>query len=697
MSDQQPPHAPRSVAAIERPAMRAERRLRLSRAFDWGTSASCGSLVAVAVVLVLRKTHHLHEGASKVALVSAAVLVLGAALIAYMRPLPAWAGAIALDRFHGLSDRLASALSFARLPPSARTPFMEAAISDALTVAPTVRPHMAAPLRMPRDWVAATGLACAVAIIAVFEVRVHSPPASARTIEPVEVTADDLDAMRDFLRKVQETDQSDEVKAATEEFNQLINDLAARHLDRTEAFRRMQALEDRLLEGRDADKKALEEAFQKIGEEMKKAELTRPAGEALDTKNLADASRALAELATKLREHGGNVDKQQLQSMRDALKKASESAQNREESLAKRRDELEKQLLQQKRSSPDGGAGEEEKSLLQKRERELERLSRQEQEQSQARRQLDRLDRELAQAAEDLMRDLGASAKDLDQGAEDINRMAKQEMTDEEKDQLRQKLEDLRQMLRQQGQGGQQQMVRLRRFQSRARGGGQQGGRGGQSQESQGPAQGGEGDESGQQGQQGQGGQQGQDGQQGQGQQGQNGQGQQGQGGQGNSGQNGQGQQAGSSGGETWILGPHGEKILMISQGQGGQGQGQGNGGSGQGQSGSNSWGTGHDGNLQGRATAPKVSTEDSQIAGQDTGQGASRSEVIQGAAERGFASRRYTKVYQEYHSVAEEALDKDEVPGGYRFYVRRYFELIRPRDGTSQAPPAASPPDEHR
>ena len=120
----------------------------------------------------------------------------------------------------------------------------------------------------------------------------------------------------------------------------------------------------------------------------------------------------------------------------------------------------------------------------------------------------------------------------------------------------------------------------------------------------------------------------------------------------------------------------------MLSQGQGqGQGQGQ-NGGQGQGGTPNpHGWGTGHDGQTQGAATNPKVGTQDTQVAGQDTGQGASRSEVIQGAAERGFASRGYTKVYREYHTVAEEALNKDEIPGGYRFYVRRYFQLIRPRD----------------
>ena len=92
-------------------------------------------------------------------------------------------------------------------------------------------------------------------------------------------------------------------------------------------------------------------------------------------------------------------------------------------------------------------------------------------------------------------------------------------------------------------------------------------------------------------------------------------------------------------------------------------------------------WGTGHDEHVQGQAHSIKSGTEDTQVAGQDTGQGSSRSEVIQGAAERGFTSRGYQKVYREYHTVAEEALNKDEIPGGYRFYVRRYFQLIRPRE----------------
>ena len=76
------------------------------------------------------------------------------------------------------------------------------------------------------------------------------------------------------------------------------------------------------------------------------------------------------------------------------------------------------------------------------------------------------------------------------------------------------------------------------------------------------------------------------------------------------------------------------------------------------------------------------MGTQDSELQGADSAKGASRSQVIFGAAERGFTSRPYQRVYTEYHQVAEESLSKDDVPGGYRFYVKRYFQLIRPREG---------------
>ena len=656
---------PLLLDAIEGPARRAERRLRIRRAILWGAKALAAGLVLAAIILILRKTGVIGERFCRVGLIVAGVQVFIVSTIAYFQRLPRRAGAVALDRFHGLADRLASALSFGELNEGERTPFMLAAIEDALDHANKVDPKRAVPMIAPAEWPFHAVMVVVLIAISIFEVRKHQPVMSARTIDAVVVNEDDLDAYREFSRELDQKLQTDEAKAAIQEFNQLLEDLANKRLDRTEAFRRMQQLEDKLLQGHEADAKALEEALKKMGEELKKSELSKPTGEALSDKNLEAAEKALKDLAKKLRDENGKVDKAQLEKLREALKKASEENAKRAEALAAKREELKQDLLKQKQKMGDAGASEQEKSLLQKKERELERLEREHEQQQKAQRELDRLDRELQKAAEDLMKDLGLSANDLDNAAQDINRMAKQEMSQEEKEQLRQKLQELREMLRQQSQGGGGQQARLRVFQQRAHGQGQ--GQGGQQQ-------------GGQQGQ----GQEGQ-GQQGQGQQGQ-GQGQNGQG-------QGQGQGQGGQGGETWILGPNGEKILMITKGQG-QGGGQ-NGGQGQGQNKGPGWGTGHDPNVQGKeGTNPKVGTQDTQVQGNDTGQGGTRSEVILGAAERGFKNRGYQKVYREYHTVAEEALNKDEIPGGYRFYVRRYFQLIRPRDegGGAAPPPSESP-----
>jgi hypothetical protein len=667
------------IERIRRLAQAAERRIRLGRALRVGAKALCGALGVAIVALCLRKLGLLHESWTRFVLIADGVAVLVAVAVAWAWKLPAQAGARALDRHHDLHDRLASALAFDARPASERTDFMVAAIEDAIEAAPRVKPSAAVPIRAPRSALPATGLAALLALVSFFEVHTKVAIVHAATIEPVEMAADDLDDVKDFLKQLQQRDQSDDTKAAVEEFNKLVDDIANKRLDRTEAFRRMESLEQKLLTGSDADKKSLEDQLAQIGEELKKADLTRPAGESMTEAKLDQARDAMRDLAKKLREQGGTLDKQKLDQMREALKKAAADAERRQQAIEQRRQELADDILKRKeamKNRPDGGADEEE-SLLKKKERELERLDRELDQQKNSGRQLDRLDRELEKAAEDLMKDMNMSADDLDQGADDINHIQQEQMTQEQKEELRQKLEEMRQLMRQQGQGGKGQMVRLQRFGRMARG--QQGQGGPKGQQGQGQqGQGGQGQGQDGQGEDGQGGQQGQAGNQGQGQQGQGGQGQNGQG------QNGQGGQGGQ-GGETWILGPNGEKILMLSKSSGGSGSGQGqgqggNGGQGQGQPG-RGWGEGHDSNVQAGATNPKMGTEDTQVQGADTGHGGSRSQVILGAAERGFASRGYQKVYTEYHQVAEESLAKDDIPGGYRFYVKRYFQLIRPRE----------------
>jgi hypothetical protein len=59
---------------------------------------------------------------------------------------------------------------------------------------------------------------------------------------------------------------------------------------------------------------------------------------------------------------------------------------------------------------------------------------------------------------------------------------------------------------------------------------------------------------------------------------------------------------------------------------------------------------------------------------------GAPRSKAILAAAVEGFRGASYHDAFVAYHTVAMRHLEQDRIPDGHRFYVRRYFQLIRPR-----------------
>ncbi len=115
-------------------------------------------------------------------------------------------------------------------------------------------------------------------------------------------------------------------------------------------------------------------------------------------------------------------------------------------------------------------------------------------------------------------------------------------------------------------------------------------------------------------------------------------------------------------------------------QGQG-QGQGQQPGGQGQ-QPGGSSYGTGHDDNLTGDATGKNGKTKDDDLSGKTGGQGTSRRETILAAAQKGFASTSYKKVYADYEKVVEEVMRNEKLPSSYKYYVKRYFAKIHPSTG---------------
>ena len=89
--------------------------------------------------------------------------------------------------------------------------------------------------------------------------------------------------------------------------------------------------------------------------------------------------------------------------------------------------------------------------------------------------------------------------------------------------------------------------------------------------------------------------------------------------------------------------------------------------------------GTNHDPNFLGDVTQIESKRRLTRVYGKE-GAGPTRSQTILGAAEKGFATQSYRKVYGDYSAVSEEVMSKQRVPPGYRFYVKRYFQMIKPR-----------------
>ena len=95
----------------------------------------------------------------------------------------------------------------------------------------------------------------------------------------------------------------------------------------------------------------------------------------------------------------------------------------------------------------------------------------------------------------------------------------------------------------------------------------------------------------------------------------------------------------------------------------------------------SNSAGQGQGDRNLGEDAGMKSNRVDVKVKGSEGDKGQSKSEIIKGASEEGFASRNYKEVYGDYSSVVEEVMEEEKVPKGYRYYVKRYFQLIKPRE----------------
>ena len=525
-----------------------------------------------------------------------------------------------IDAQLGEHDLLASAWAFGRMPASERTPFMEACIDSAARRAALASPAEALPLRWPRGSRESVPVLLGLGLLAMLEVpvRVALPPEV--VARPRLLQQDDIAAFAEEVTPIATDNALDPgLREAASELNAMLEALEQGELEREEALRELRRLEAQLAaELNEAEHDALREALAELGRQLGKQDPSEALAEALRDGDARRAQAALAQLGKEL----DALSKKQAAALKKQLERAAKAPKEQSQAEARAKRELER-LLKKKREQ--GELSKRDKRLLKKKKRQLDRLERERKARAEARRRLEQLRRNLGGAAGQMgqasRRD---AARQLSQGAESMEQLARQQLSREQRDRLKKQLEQLRQLMSKQG--GQQQQKQA--------GGGQQG--------KQGQPLGLDGFSRAAQGEQGKG-QNGQNGKQGKG--------------------------------------------LMIKPGAGGQPAGAIEmPGMARRASGSAELAGGDDAgeggrSRSGRETRLDVEHEATHVSG-EKGRGPTRSEVIREAGSRGFVSQGYDKVHTEYEKHAESVLERDEVPGGYRFYVRRYFQLIRPREG---------------
>lgn len=607
---------------------RVQRRVRFQRAIEGLTASAAGVFAVATLARVLSRLAYGTPGSASLSWLGLSIL---AAAVAWVLPVSRDFIATRIDQAHALHDRVRTALDFAAR--SERSGFMDAAIRDALALAHTLSPERAAPWSMPRArhvvWLAALAWVASGYV----PVRAH-PKVSVETKSRARILSpDELLAFQEELATLANAAVLSPEAAQTErDYRALLARIARGELDRVEAIEALLSLEKKLMNERASDQAADRAALDELAKELAKADQTL--ARTLTEQKPVEASEALQALAQKL-SRMPKLERSRLEEALSRIKRKSETQAERE----KRKAELESLLKRREQNPPQSP---EEKRLLDRDKRELERLRRESAEAQKQSRELERLQRDLAEAAKALGQNQNEAAQDaMKRGAEDLKRFGEQQRSEEQQQALSKQLAQLRELLqrqREEQQGGGEKKdkpssgeQRRQRFSLRASGQDPNA----EEMRLMGP----KGGESGQEGA-----------------------GEQGEGADGKQGK----------AGKTLQLGAEGEGSAELELPGTGVAQGQ------------RKMATDEHGpRTRQTPTDLEGQMRDSQLSGAQD-KGPTRSEVILDAADRGFATAAYRKVYGDYRSHAEEVLDQDEIPSGYRFYVRRYFQLIRPREERS-------------
>ena len=627
------PAEERLRAAVDRVAT----RIRAHRAVRAAPLALGVTGVAILLSIVAARAGFLARGHAAALAAVAALVALGV-VIRRARAVTAASAAMAADRALGLADRLTSALAFLAEP--APTPLMQLAIADGAAACAKVDPRAVVALAVPRAALALVPLAGLIALAALARCA-PAPRATIADVGPrprLVVEEDALLAERAAVRRLaaQAGGRDPQLAALAAQLDALLQQIDEQRLSRAEAFTRLAALQAQLERDRPAAPPRAQLAA--LRQALASAKATRAVAEALEHEDLDAAQRELAKLAAAAEARAEakpperDALKDELERALDRAAKAVDEAQRQADADRDRKiDALKEEERRLKREAEAHPQDEEIERRLQRNQRELERLEREREQAREQRRQLQRLSRELQQAAEQLRQKLSPEA--LRRAAEELGKMADEIRRLGSSAQGAVQIAELKEVLRRAG--------RVESGTGEGRAGGKDGAGGKDPR--------------------------------------------------GRDGKGARGERLAEfderAGGKpsALLLGgddPGAGSVMLPLPGDGadpGEAPGDRPGGRGGDRPG-DGIGDQHDPDLLGDRTALDAKKKLIRANGR-AGDGPSRSQTILGAGERGFAGRDYQRVYQDYTSVVEEVMSQEGVPPGYRYYIKRYFQLIRPRE----------------
>jgi len=296
--------------AIRSTVRRGVRRLRAARALRRIVALGIPAALLLAAAYLAEHLRGLPPDGLTWAFAAAGALPLAGLLWGLLLPVDRRKVATRIDGASGLHDRLGTAWVATRGLSSEPLPgFSEAAVRDAVRNASRADPVAGIPIRLPKTFRAL--VLAVIALSAAAWVRFPDPGGSVHQpllprVTPPLADPDELAEHRraaTALKDEAEEQRDERLGRIADELSRLVDEMDSGDVERKRAFERIHSLERKLREGAQevaAAEQAAKEAVKEAAKELKKREETKELAKALEKGDLQAAERALKKLADML-------------------------------------------------------------------------------------------------------------------------------------------------------------------------------------------------------------------------------------------------------------------------------------------------------------------------------------------------------------------------------------------------------------